>query len=207
MAQAKTMETHELLGEPLCLEFTNTASTHLPVTNDHLRAYGDLLVWARRLELIDAAREKALARAAERRPDAAAAVTTRALVLREAVFRLVVAAAAGDAPGADDLDHLNGRLAAALPHRRLRAADGRLEWAWEEGGEELEAPLWPVVASAASLLTSEEVRRVKTCGGEGCDWLFVDASRNRSRRWCDMRDCGNRAKARRHYHRQKSQAG
>jgi predicted RNA-binding Zn ribbon-like protein len=59
--------------------------------------------------------------------------------------------------------------------------------------------LWPVVRDAADLLTSKELNRVGRCADERCGWLFVDTSRNRSRRWCSMESCGNRAKARRHY--------
>jgi predicted RNA-binding Zn ribbon-like protein len=63
--------------------------------------------------------------------------------------------------------------------------------------------LWPIVDAAADLLVRGEPERIKTCGSATCGWLFLDLSRNRSRRWCDMKDCGNRAKARRHYARRK----
>lgn len=67
--------------------------------------------------------------------------------------------------------------------------------------------LWPVARSAAELLTSPDAQRVRECALRSCSWLFVDRSRNRRRRWCDMKTCGNRAKARRHYRRkQKSRA-
>ena len=66
--------------------------------------------------------------------------------------------------------------------------------------------LWPVVQSAVDLMTSPELDRVGQCADDrGCGWLFVDTTKNRSRRWCDMRDCGNRAKARRHYAKKKSE--
>jgi predicted RNA-binding Zn ribbon-like protein len=63
--------------------------------------------------------------------------------------------------------------------------------------------LRPIARSAAELLTSETLSRVRECGGATCTWLFLDASRNRSRRWCSMESCGNRAKARRHYRRRR----
>ena len=53
-------------------------------------------------------------------------------------------------------------------------------------------------------LTSEELDQVRECAGNTCGWLFVDMSRNHSRHWCDMRDCGNRAKVRRYYQRRKT---
>ena len=62
---------------------------------------------------------------------------------------------------------------------------------------------WPIAHSAVDLLTSEDIDRVGQCGDDrGCGWLFFDTNRNHSRRWCRMEDCGNRAKAHRHYHRQ-----
>ena len=70
--------------------------------------------------------------------------------------------------------------------------------------EALERPLWPVLWAAAELLTSADRDRVRACASDPCRWLFLDLSRNRSRRWCSMEDCGNRAKARRHYARSKN---
>jgi len=48
------------------------------------------------------------------------------------------------------------------------------------------------------LTSSQRLNQVRQCRGDNCGWLFVDGSKNHSRRWCDMRDCGNRAKVRRH---------
>jgi len=94
--------------------------------------------------------------------------------------------------------HLNRVLA------RLRVSPGRrrLLWAWE--GPELEEPLWPVVWSAADLLTSGRPDPLRACANPDCGWLFIDRSRRRNRRWCDMNECGSRAKARRYYARKRS---
>ena len=78
--------------------------------------------------------------------------------------------------------------------------------AWPGFAEELESLIWPVAKSAADLLTSERLERVRECAGGTCGWLFIDASKNHSRRWCDMRDCGNAAKAKRHYHKKRVSA-
>jgi predicted RNA-binding Zn ribbon-like protein len=74
-------------------------------------------------------------------------------------------------------------------------------WGWDKQSDALDRMLWPVARSAADLLTSDHLNRVHQCGGKDCTWLFVDTSRNHSRQWCDMGDCGNRAKARRFYQR------
>ena len=92
-----------------------------------------------------------------------------------------------------------------MPHRTLcchkpnRHGAPTFEWSWDQGGAELDRVLWPVVLAAAELLTSGEPARLKLCGGHDCSWLFLDQSKNRSRRWCSMQDCGNRVKAKRHY--------
>ena len=99
---------------------------------------------------------------------------------------------------------MNDALARVLPHRRVVQRGASFELGWDEEGEPLDRPLWPVVVSAAELLADCDRPPVRVCcaGAEGrCTWLFVDESRNRTRRWCSMKDCGNRAKARRHYER------
>jgi predicted RNA-binding Zn ribbon-like protein len=94
-------------------------------------------------------------------------------------------------------------VAASLAHRSLVQRRRRqLALAWRDADRtDLDRVLWEAAASAADLLTSPDLARVKTCPGAGCAWLFLDRSRNGTRRWCDMSVCGNRAKARRHYSR------
>jgi predicted RNA-binding Zn ribbon-like protein len=100
-----------------------------------------------------------------------------------------------------DVEHVNAALHEALPHLRVARHGGGYAWDWADGGKPLMAPLRPIARSAAELLTSDDLARVRECDGAACTWLFLDQSRNRSRRWCSMESCGNRAKARRHYHR------
>jgi len=73
--------------------------------------------------------------------------------------------------------------------------------------ERLTSMLWPVAVSAAGLLTSPQLVRLRDCANTACGWLFIDHSKNASRRWCDMGECGNRAKARRFRERQRSEPG
>lgn len=190
-----------LVGGSLCLDFANTADWHAgdaPV--ELLTGYEVLLAWARAAGVIDGQRAQRLASEAARSPDATAATLRRAIMLREAVYRLFSRLAAGDEADLADLATINAELAHALPHRLVeRTPDGVLGWGWRDDG--LDCLLWPVVLSAAELLTSDDLDRVRECDGHGCGWLFIDNSRNRSRRWCSMESCGNRAKARRHYQR------
>jgi len=92
---------------------------------------------------------------------------------------------------------LNRELALARAHEHLAFSAGRFQLAWPANPDALDQVLWPVVRSAAELLTGDELPRVAQCAGELCGWLFLDTTRNRSRRWCDMADCGNLAKVRR----------
>lgn len=101
---------------------------------------------------------------------------------------------------------INQDLADAAPHREV-ARDGEgFSWRWRAPVSSLEAPLWPILQSAADLLTSADLARLRQCNGHNCTWLFLDRSKNKSRRWCDMQICGNRAKSRRHYARTRAPA-
>ena len=195
-----------LIGGRLSLDFVNTVDTHDTRIDDKLNGYSDLLWWALRVGMMDDSAAAPLFAAAEADPARAREVRSAAVVLREALYRVFIAARAGDAADPADLDVLNRALSSALAHLRVAGEANGFGWVWEEGAQ-LERVLWPVTRDAVELLVSGDLRRVGKCCGESCDWLYLDTSRNRSRRWCDMQSCGNRAKARRHYHRAKGSAG
>jgi predicted RNA-binding Zn ribbon-like protein len=145
-----------------------------------------------------------LVRAAKKRPDEAAQTLAQAVQLREAMFRIFSGAGECKPQRPEDMDTLNASLARALAQVRLEASPEGCVRAWAGDGDQLDRMLWPVLRSSMDVLTSDEERqRVHRCESPTCDWLFLDTSRNRSRRWCDMKSCGNRAKARRYYERHK----
>ena len=209
MAETET-PLFSLIGGEVCLDFTNTVSgrdtddPRTPVTNDNLKSYADLLAWSEQVGALTAVQAARLRDEAARRPADAARVLDQAVALREAMYRVFSAHAASIEPQAEDLAILNAALAAALAHARIIWTDKGFVWGWADEEDALDRMLWPVVQSAAELLTSDRVARVHECESDTCTWLFVDTSKNHSRRWCDMKDCGNRAKARRHYHRVRS---
>ena len=126
----------------------------------------------------------------------------RARRLREVLARVLAASGHDAPPAARDVGRLNVFLAAALKRRRLELRRTAVVWSWEnEESDTFDSLLWPIVLAAAELLASDRRTQIHECGGEGCGWLFLDTSRNRRRRWCTMRGCGNRAKARRFYER------
>lgn len=187
----------ELSGGTLCLDFANTVD-HRPTdrARDLLETYADLAAWSRQAGILPPREERALVGRARRAPDEALEVLARARFLREALF---VIFSRGTRSAVDDL-----RRALPTVYRRpaLRSDSG-YELVWEDDPKALDRMLGPVLRSAVELLTSKEVDRVRVCGADDCDWLFLDESRSRSRQWCDMAVCGNRAKARRFYQRQR----
>jgi predicted RNA-binding Zn ribbon-like protein len=194
----------KLIGGALCLDIANTTGLRRePEGEEALRDYEDLVAWAEHAGALDENERRDLLRAAEAEPKKAAAVHRRAIALREAVYRILSAVAARRAPEQGDVDLLNAAVAEAYRHLRLVPTASRFTWEWWGAEGALDLPLWKVARSAADLLVSPELERVRECAGEKCDWLFLDASRNRSRRWCDMAACGNRAKAQRNYARRR----
>jgi predicted RNA-binding Zn ribbon-like protein len=196
----------EYVGGRLCLDFTNTVGGMRPdAAVEHLIGYQDLVTWALGAGAIGEAQARCLRASAERAPAAAERAVRRARELREAIFRGLLAASHGESPSDADLAILNRALGRALARRRLVRRDGGWTLAWPEDADALDAPVWPVAVSAAELLASPgDLSRLHECGESEagtCDWLFVDETRSGTRRWCTMKDCGNRAKQRRHYHR------
>jgi predicted RNA-binding Zn ribbon-like protein len=185
----------------LCLDFANTVDWHAsdsPV--ESLNKYADLIEWSANRGIISGDAKDALLRKSEEKPIEAQAVLEKAREVRESIYRILSDTAQGHPIKIADLKGFNKALASVLSHSRL-APDGRgLRWDWDSSLDKLDSIIWPVVKSAVDLMTSEAVKRVGQCADEkGCGWLFWDSSRNRSRRWCDMSDCGNRAKVRRFY--------
>ena len=187
------------LGGALCLDFTNTAVWRMrPEPDETLVAYDDLLRWAVRAGAIDEPAAAALRLTADASQGAAERAVERAKTLREALYRVILAGMAKIAPDPASLETFNRELQAAMARAGIHPGPEGLRWDWSPPPDavDLDLPLWPVVRSAADLLTGPSLARVKRCPGEGCGWLFLDTSRNGSRRWCDMSSCGNRARVR-----------
>lgn len=200
----------DLSGGRLCLDFANTVGGMRGVTpRERLAGYPDLVEFARQAGAVDDARARRLLAEARRRPAEAERAFAEAVALREALYRIFLARAERRPPAGEDLERLSTALGAALAHRRLERRGDGFALAWEADAGALDAPLWPVVLSAADVLTSgAEADRVRVCGlfeTHECSWLFVDETRAGTRRWCSMQDCGNKAKARRHHRRAREQ--
>jgi predicted RNA-binding Zn ribbon-like protein len=200
----RTASTLELVGGRLCLDFANTLSTRIEgKSREYLTDYGQLVSWSRHAGILTGGEAEAILDSAAGRPDLAATALEQAIALRETIYRVFSATADGRGAEGDDLSALNRGLRQALSRLEVVPSEDTFGWSWVVGQYDLDHVLWPVIRSAGDLLTSDDLRRVRRCAREGCDWLFVDLSKNHSRRWCSMNMCGSRVKARRYYRRRR----
>ncbi len=192
------MPEFEFSADSLCLDLANTWGYREDETKDRLSCFGDLVEWAWQAGIVDDGGARSLREGAAQHPGVAGEAFADAVAVREVIYRACSAVAAGRPIDDSDLETLNGRLS-ALPRRVLRRGGDCCEWNWAEDERGLGRIVWPVLRSAADLLTSADVTRIRECEAPDCSWLFLDSSRGGRRKWCDMSVCGNRAKARRYY--------
>ena len=197
------------VGGRLCLDFVNTVAGWVSggrrrgrdyadtVLRDKLPRYGDLLAWAECAGALTRSESRRLGRRAASDPRAAASAMATAAELREALYRIFKSVVENWTPRPADMEVLQRELSMARAHQRLTRVSGAFVWTWDDSDRTLDRVLWPVAGSAAELLTSNDRAMIRQCGGDDCGWMFLDTSRNHSRQWCNMRDCGNRAKVRR----------
>jgi predicted RNA-binding Zn ribbon-like protein len=191
----------EWVGGDPALDFHNTVSwRRAGLAEERLRSYSDLVAWGQAARL--AARPKAHLASRERPADAARALS-RALGLRSTLHAIFTAIAEGRAPDPGDLRSLNVSLAGSLARLAVAKQPKGFGWTWTDTTA-LDGLLGPIAWSAARLLTTDDVARLGRCANEECGWLFVDRSRRHNRRWCEMSECGSRAKARRYYARMRA---
>lgn len=187
-------------SEALSIDFANTLYWRgADAPTETFGTLDDLFAWCREQAGVPAGLADAC-RVYEKTRDDEPAMLARALALREALYRLFHAQAERCEPQPDDLALLGGFLAEAAPRVALARIDGGYAWRIGEAGATLAGLLSPVLWSATDLLGGARLAKVKRCANDACQWLFIDDSKNGSRRWCSMSSCGNRAKAYRHYH-------
>ncbi|HEY6983099.1 CGNR zinc finger domain-containing protein [Reyranella sp.] len=184
-----------MIRPDLCLEFANTRYWRGQATpTETLNGPQDVIEWAT---------AKAGTKAEKGLP---ARDFERALALRETIYRLFDAQAQAKPAPTRDLAVLNEALAAAPARASLKRTRNGYEWEVDVRLGSAVGLLAPVLWSAGDLLAGPRLDRVRRCANPECGWLFLDDSRAGKRRWCSMSACGNRAKARRHYHRSKEEA-
>jgi predicted RNA-binding Zn ribbon-like protein len=207
--------TWKLIGGRLCLDFVNTVGGRVSdrqhygpvsagkrrgrdyadaVVRDKLPRYSDLLSWAESAGALTHREWLRLGRWAAGDPQAAASVLERAIQLRAALYRIFKSAIENWAPESAGMQILQRELSIGRAHERLAYVAGAFVWTWDDPAGSLDRVLWPVARSAAELLASDSLAMIRQCAGDECGWMFLDSSRNHNRQWCDMKDCGNRAK-------------
>jgi predicted RNA-binding Zn ribbon-like protein len=204
MARPRTLipiEAIPLVGGAVCLDFVNTTGARAGgVPRERLTQYRDLLVWSQRAGILDARAAARLTRAATSRPERARRALAHAHAIRETLYALLSALADGRQPDERLVGELARHWRAAQRRQQLVATGTGFESRFNDG-HELDWIVGPIVMSALDVLTSDRLARLKRCAE--CDWLFLDESKNGTRRWCKAM-CGNRARSRDRYDRLRS---
>ena len=205
MSKERDAGSIKLSGGALCLDFVNTVHCYgCTDLGEYLNTYQDLVAWSRHVGTINDKEAKTLSRSAEGHPAEAKRAHKRAIDLREAIYRIFTIGLEGQSHTQEDLAAFNGYLGETMLRSQIVKTQDGFYWDMTGNKKKLDWILNPIIHSAADLLISDEFRQVKKCADPVCGWLFLDISRNRSRRWCDMADCGNRAKASRFYKKNKN---
>ena len=189
----------------LPLDFANIAEWHASdQPHEMLQDYSDLVAWSKDARLLSKSETADLLSNAVQAPQEAAKALKKAVALRDVIYRILSDAAKRKTIKSSDLRKFNLALAEGLENTKIAATTNGFEWAWDKSDRAFDQMLWPILRETAELLTTQDITRVGQCADDrGCGYLFYDTSRNHSRRWCSMNSCGNRAKAKRHYQRNK----
>jgi len=185
----------------LILELASTAGFRaLADRAETLAEFEDVLEWAATMKLLPPPQRRLLAALDD---DERARIHRRVVAFRDAAQSLFSRLARHRPPSKDDVILVSDEVRSALASRELEIYKGTIRWIVPSGDPEI-VLFGQLGASAAALLDSDDLGRLRECSARDCSRLFIDGSRNGSRRWCSMQGCGNRAKARRHYKRKRS---
>ena len=191
-------------GHP-ALDFVDTLggmrAEHPEPEDEYLRSYEDLVTFGLKAGTLSERSARRLRRAAREQPreaDAVLEAARRRRGLLDAAFRPI---SQGKPPPASVLAELRDFGAEAMASGELVASEDGFEWSWERY-EGLDMPLWPIAHAALELMAGGPLDRLKTRGR--CRWLFLDTTKNHSRRWCSTEACGNEVKKERYVARRRA---
>lgn len=195
--QRKVTNSFELIGGNPALDLVNTLDWRFRPSGPEelLPSYDDLLRFTEQSGLLNTRQAQGLRRNTDH--SVAMRALQQARHLREAAAEIFYAIVDERTPSPDSIKKLDDYLHTAQANRTLRWRSSRVELAWPSDPPQPGLPGWLLAQSAVDLLIAEQIRLIRECGDPGCRWLFLDTSKNHSRRWCDMKICGNRMKARR----------
>ena len=204
----------ELLGN-ICLDFINTLDDRPGgKPKELLKNYYDLARFGEDAGILTPEQLDFFYERVHLMPDEAEEAMRRAINLREALHAIFSALMKKQSAPQTAMDRLNANLHDAALHSRLvqpknvqskmPQVEGRLEWRFDDLTSSFNAMLWPIARAAGDLLASPDLALVRACSSPTCQWLFLDTSKNHHRRWCSMKQCGNRAKVRKFYAKKKT---
>ncbi|MBI1730157.1 ABATE domain-containing protein [Candidatus Acetothermia bacterium] len=202
MTNTKRDRVPVLIAGVLCLDFVNSLywrATETPI--EWFNEYPDLISWSQSLKILSVAEARKLLLNAQNNAAKASLITKQAIQLREAIYQIFFAIIQERLPAKADFRILNSMLGKSISQLQIAPSATGFSWQWQGVESHLDSVLWPIARSAADLLTSRDWPRVGQCPGDGCGWLFLDKSRNHTRRWCAMEHCGHKTNAILHYHR------
>lgn len=200
------INTYMMVGERLCMDFINTVSWResLEKRRDWFTSYEKMVDWSIHAGAITEQQANELLFKAKEKPSEAGEVLKQAIELREVMYRIFKSITQEAPIDPSDLEHFNKYVSHFYQRIKLTDEKDQFVFKFRLSEENLDMMLPPILQSAVDLLVSRnDLERVKQCEGDPCGWLFYDTSRNKSRRWCSMADCGNRAKARRFYQKER----
>ncbi len=188
----------DLIAGNVPLDFVNTLDDRHTQPKELLEHYSDLARFGEDTGLLDPIQADRLVKRSSKSPDLAEEALHRAKQLREAIHDVFWALINHRAVPAAALATLNADARIAAEHLRLVPINGAFEWRFDDL-DDFDILLWQIARSAADLLASDQLPFVRACSSKECEWFFLDTSKNHHRRWCDMKRCGNRAKVRKFY--------
>ena len=184
------------LGGDLSLDFVNTVhDRHEDPLRDLLKNYLDLVTWVYFAAAINNSQKERLLQKGQENQLKANQIYRDSIQLREVFYDFIINTINRNEVPQANMQLINQWYSRASSSLELTRLDNRFVLDWKAGSFELESVLWPIIKAFVNLVISEDRNRIKQCSN--CGYLFVDNSKNKSRRWCSMEICGNRVKARR----------
>lgn len=201
LTDGRRFEEADFIGGALCLDFVNSVdSWFADPPRERFRSFSDWLNWSGGAGTASDAEIRAAHRAAAQDPASARRTLDRVRATRDALYRVLQAMISGRSPSRPDVALLGRSIAAARANRCIAWSPDGFAESWSDEAGSHERLLGTVMLNAhAVLLDAGTAGRIDQCPAPDCGWLFLDTSKNHSRRWCSMRTCGNLAKAQRHY--------
>jgi len=203
-SEENTAPAFQLIAAHPALDFINTLDWRFREEGPEelIKSYDDLLRFAGQSKLLTPKQSRQLMRTVD--SGTGGRVLNNCIELREVMAEVFYVGLDVRIPSAASVRKLEQYFKVVHARQTLYWEDSRLAWEWSEMAGEAEFPLWLLSLSASELMTSPEMYSVRACDSPECRWLFMDTSKNHTRRWCDMKVCGNRMKARRFKARQQS---